>query len=382
MNSKKILIVEDELIIAGDLQHELEAAGFRVTGTATSGEEALELVARETPDLVLMDIILQGNMNGVETASILKERYNIPVIFLTAYADSFTFDRAKELLPFGYILKPFQARELIISVELAIHRAESEKTISRLREKITSMEKLLAIESFTASIAHDLKNILAPIRLFTENGLTLLAENSQTYPRQELIENLEKTQYAVLLANELVGRINRLSMKQEDGQDVVCDLAEVTRNTVQVYSASRGNKIRFQLNIPQGLANARISPIGVSQILLNLLSNADHAVEKTDKPQIDVTLSTLDPVTAERETAGRLSCACHKLTVSDNGCGITPELLQTIFDPFIRIREEHSGSGLGLTIVQALTERAKGYLTATSEPERGSVFSVFLPAVT
>ncbi len=123
-----ILIVEDESIVALDLENRLTSIGFHVVGRAGTGQAALEIVERTPPDVVLMDIQLRGDLDGISTADRIEESYDIPVIFLTAFSDSDSLERAKRPNAYGYLLKPFQERELSIAVELALykHRAERE----------------------------------------------------------------------------------------------------------------------------------------------------------------------------------------------------------------------------------------------------------------
>jgi len=126
MSANKILIVEDEAVVSLDVTRRLEKMGYEVMGRIASGEEALELIEKERPDLVLMDINLQGEMDGIETATKLYKEYNLPVIYLTAYAGESTLERAKESKPYGYILKPFKERELHAAIEIAISRHKTE----------------------------------------------------------------------------------------------------------------------------------------------------------------------------------------------------------------------------------------------------------------
>ncbi|MDR9402766.1 MAG: response regulator [Halothece sp. Uz-M2-17] len=126
MSANKILIVEDEAVVSLDISRRLEKMGYEVIGRLASGEEAIELIQQDRPDLVLMDINLQGEMDGIETASKLYKDHNLPVIYLTAYAGESTLERAKESKPYGYILKPFKERELHAAIEIAISRHETE----------------------------------------------------------------------------------------------------------------------------------------------------------------------------------------------------------------------------------------------------------------
>jgi two-component system, cell cycle sensor histidine kinase and response regulator CckA len=124
-----ILVVEDERIVACDIEESLLALGYDVVGTACSADECWTAVARRRPDLVLMDVRIQGDMDGIETARRLRANYDIPVVYLTAYADERSIERACETGPNGYVLKPFRSGELRSAVEVALekHRLETEQ---------------------------------------------------------------------------------------------------------------------------------------------------------------------------------------------------------------------------------------------------------------
>lgn len=128
MKSTRILVVEDEQIVAEDLKMTLEGLGYIVAGIASSGEKAIELAGTEKPDLILMDIMLAGKMDGITAASEIRGSHDIPVIYVTAYADSTLLDRAKLTEPYGYIVKPFNEREVQSNIEIALfkHRMEHE----------------------------------------------------------------------------------------------------------------------------------------------------------------------------------------------------------------------------------------------------------------
>jgi len=125
----KILIVEDERIVAEDIQRSLEHLGYSVSGIASSGVDALDRAAEMKIDLVLMDIVLKGKMDGIATAEKLHSQQHVPVVYLTAYADENTLNKAKLTEPFGYILKPFNDRELQSTIEMAIYRHRMEKQL-------------------------------------------------------------------------------------------------------------------------------------------------------------------------------------------------------------------------------------------------------------
>ncbi|PYV91536.1 MAG: hybrid sensor histidine kinase/response regulator [Acidobacteria bacterium] len=130
----RILVVEDEGIVAEDIQYRLENLGYAVPAVASSGEEAMKIAAETRPDLVLMDVVLKGTMNGVEAAKQMRDLFNIPVVYLTAYSDDNTLQGAKVTEPLGYVLKPFEERELQTTIEMALYRHEMERKLRESRQ--------------------------------------------------------------------------------------------------------------------------------------------------------------------------------------------------------------------------------------------------------
>ncbi len=120
MKEINILIVEDEPIIAADLRRSIQKMGYSVAGTVESGQEAIEKVRAGQPDLLLMDIQLEGDLDGIETVKIIQRDYSVPVIFLTSNTDSVTFNRAKPTAPYAFMSKPFRQADLKHSIELAL----------------------------------------------------------------------------------------------------------------------------------------------------------------------------------------------------------------------------------------------------------------------
>lgn len=131
--TRSVLVVEDESIVALDLENRLKGLGFHVVGHGRSGEEAQTLAEAHRPDVILMDIQIKGPIDGIETAGIIKRRLGIPSIFLTAYSDSESLERAKRSQAYGYLLKPFQERELLIAIELALYKYEAERELESNR---------------------------------------------------------------------------------------------------------------------------------------------------------------------------------------------------------------------------------------------------------
>jgi DNA-binding NarL/FixJ family response regulator len=135
-NMNKIMVVEDEAVIAIRLQERLTAMGYHVVGISYSGEDAMEQARRLRPDLILMDIMIPGEMDGIAVAKLVKTELDIPVIFLTAFSEDKIIDRAKQAEPYGYIVKPFQDRELKACVEIALYKKEMGKALQEAHNEL------------------------------------------------------------------------------------------------------------------------------------------------------------------------------------------------------------------------------------------------------
>ena len=150
MNDAKILIVEDESIFARDLELTLKRMGYCVIAKASTGKEAIEIATATCPDLVLMDIVLKGEIDGIEAAGEILKSFDIPIIYLTAYMEEHILERAKSTIPYGYLLKPVDQVELKIAVDIALRRHSAEKKrrqlVGRLtRQRVKTPEECLCI---------------------------------------------------------------------------------------------------------------------------------------------------------------------------------------------------------------------------------------------
>ena len=162
MEKVRILVVEDETVVAMDIANTLRKLGHEVTDTVPSGEQALARVKENRPDLIFMDIGLKGEMDGIETATQIRSLYSIPVIFLTAFVDEKTLDRAKGTVPAGYITKPFEENDLRIAVEVGLYRANLEnqrevliKDLQEAMSKIKTLSGLIPICAWCKKIRDD-----------------------------------------------------------------------------------------------------------------------------------------------------------------------------------------------------------------------------------
>jgi len=139
MAKTNVLVVEDESIVSKDIQHSLKKLGYNVVGSSSTGEKAIELALELKPDIVLMDIMLKGEMTGIEAAEKIRSSINIPVIYLTAYADESTLDKAKVTEPYGYIIKPFKEIDIHTSIEMALYKHQKVSEVRKERDLLYSL---------------------------------------------------------------------------------------------------------------------------------------------------------------------------------------------------------------------------------------------------
>jgi AmiR/NasT family two-component response regulator len=151
----KILIIEDEVLVAMDMEKRLQGLGYNVVGTAHTGPSAVEKALETSPDLILMDIMLRGKMDGINAAKKIKEELDVPVVYLTAYSDDETLERAKRTEPFGYLIKPYSEREIYTTIEMALYKHAAEQRLAEEQAKVRILSGLLPICSSCKKIRDD-----------------------------------------------------------------------------------------------------------------------------------------------------------------------------------------------------------------------------------
>ena len=221
----RILIVEDEKIVATDLKRSLQHMGYEVIEPVGSGKKAIHIAHEQKPDLVLMDIVLQGEMNGVEAARIIQEKDDIAILYLTAYSDEDTFKQAKLTGPYGYIIKPVEERELKTVIEVALfkHRMQLQLKESQARFKEIFEQNFDAI-------------VLFKFPGFEVVDVNPAAEFIFQYPKKELagnfravFENREQEQWFKKTMNHLrradnASYLDQCRLKRKDGTPITCSI--------------------------------------------------------------------------------------------------------------------------------------------------------------
>jgi CheY-like chemotaxis protein len=197
-----ILVVEDEAIVGLELRVRLEGLGHEVLAVVGLGEDAVELAAQRRPDLVLMDIKLPGTLDGAQTAAVMRERFDIPTIFLSAYSDDATIERVQGVEPFGYLLKPYDERLLHVTIQSALYRALAERERATASEEKRRAEKAEAVARLAAGVVHDVNNLLSAIRV---NAYVIQSQPEAIVSTQEAATDIvSAVERGAALMNDLV----------------------------------------------------------------------------------------------------------------------------------------------------------------------------------
>ena len=310
----RLLVVEDEMIVAQDICEQLRQLGYNVLGPAGDGETALRLSETGHPDMVLMDIALRGRLDGVKTAAIIRERFRLPVIFVTALSDKGTLQRAKATEPFGILYKPFEQHELFAAIETALYKSrldralrESEakyrRTAEDLRRLAAHLEK--AREEERTRIAHELHDELGQAMTAMRIDIAWIQKNiPSSAPRlRSRIESLGA------LADEALANVRRLSMEMRPS--ILDDLGLQAALEWQVSDFAQRTGIAARLE--DGLNDAHLTPeqaTALFRIVQEALTNISRHAQAT---RVRVLL---------REKDGQGFCR-----IIDNGLGITDQAM-------------------------------------------------------
>jgi signal transduction histidine kinase len=379
---KGILIVEDENIVALDMRMRLESLGYHIIGVVDSSAAALESLNSAVPDLILMDIKLRGGADGIETARAVRERVEVPIIFVTAFTDESTLERAKSASPYGYIIKPFHERELRIAIELALYKFQYELSMRRSKDLAEEASRMKG--EFLANVSHELKTPLNSVIGFTELALDRVSDSEQG---EYLVTVLRSARSLVTLIDSILdfARLENGRMSSTSAPFSLDGLVGECVDLLAIGAQSKGLELSFRRDprIPDALVGDRSR---LKQVLMNL---ADNAVKFTDKGGIRLCVSNACRQAGVRQQLDQARRLFGKggivvsFVVEDTGIGMPPEKISTAFERFTQLDGSKTrpagGTGLGLAIVQKSVELLGGSIAVKSEPGKGSRFEVLVP---
>ncbi|HVU38999.1 MAG TPA: response regulator [Opitutales bacterium] len=493
----RILIVEDDSSSAFILQKILSRGNYQVAGLSASGRQAMQMVRDTKPDLILMDINIPGDQDGVETAEKIRQECDVPLIYLTAFSDEATLERARRTAPFAYLLKPYREKEVLITIEMALYKARLDRAgkaaeqrlaatlgaledyvittdsggrvtylnpsaeralgcsaemvhgrplgelvdlreretrtqlpdviervlkpgfrtdpshsllllnslgdahlvqiqtnalaetdgtamgrviilrdvtlLDHLEEGIRRAQKLDAVGRLAGGISHDFNNLLAIINSFAD--LLLL----KAKPDDPLAKYYRNIRAAGQRGADLVSRLMTFSRRSSTPPQAIA-IADVVREVEKMMRPVIREDIELIVDAPAGLPQLFTDPGQIEQILVNLCLNARDAIAESGRITISLAERRFDSLEAARRSLHGPGNYVL-LSVADNGCGIPDDIRDKIFEPFFTTKEVGKGTGLGLAMVYSLVKQNRGKIDVQSEPGKGSVFTIFLPAI-
>lgn len=357
MEGYKILIVEDEIIAALSLKETLERSGHVVTDVATTSTEAMASLESELPDLVLMDINLEDKDDGIIIGKSILNTYKLPVIFITAYADKETISRAREVFPYGYLVKPWQEGELLAVLETAVYKHLADQKTLELQQ---------TRNKFFSIIGHDLRSPLAALKVTTRT----LNKHLQNLSKHELKEFIEDIQLTVENLYAFTDNMLEWARIQSGGMEVNAQPLPIATMVEEVFALLREKafykEVALSIDIPQGLA-VQADKNMFRSILLNLVSNGI----KFSYPGGSV------QVRAEKEEDQVHIC------VSDKGTGLDRSQMEKLLTFTSAIHtpgtQDEKGTGLGLLLCKEFVEANEGTLSIDSQLNVGTTVRVSLP---
>jgi PAS domain S-box-containing protein len=498
--SVSIMVVEDEILIAKDIQRVLTDFGYEVFPPVASGNDALRAAEIRVPDLVLMDVTLKGPLDGIQTATQLRQKFQTPVVYLTSHADEATLARAKETDPYGFIIKPFTDRGLRTSIEVALSKHELEAKLAarerwfsttlgsigdaviatdhdevirfmnavaetltgwraseaighklgevfklvasthrpvargsdapprgfaamvprtgellardghklliddsttaikdeqgaviggvvvfrditdrvKMEKRLALSERLAAVGTMAAGIAHEINNPLAYITLNVLHAIDTLPTvgSDGALAFQPTLEQMRDVRAAIEEAHDGCERVRNIVQglrrfaRVEDSVRTLLDLPDVLAAAVQMTAHAVRHQARLR-HVYGTTPFVEANEGQLVQVFLNLLVNAYQSLGEGSADVHEIRIVTFT------DAGGRAVVEIH-----DTGRGIPRESLVAIFDPFFTTKAVGEGTGMGLSICHGIVTSLGGRLTVESEVGKGSIFRVMLPAAT
>ncbi len=382
MTGASVYIVEDEALIGMELADRLATLGYRVLGTAPDAEEALQALARRRPELVLADINLGPGLSGIDLADRLRRLYaDLPVVFLSAWSDRAILDAATAVEPAGYLIKPFDERELHATLQVALYRAQAERERRVAAAEREELELRLAdarheasLYRMAAGVAQSFGNSLGT--LVAQLGLARLDAGDPA----RLSDSLAEAEATIAAAGRHVDLLRRYAGGWRPQRRRV-DLGELCRQAAtdsRVADADDASLVLVTESLgPFALGDAELLRTAV----IELLRNASEALPD-GRGEVELWAHVLAPDALEAwrwhpadwEPAGRRFAA---ITVFDTGEGIADIDQERIFEPFYSTRG--LGRGLGLAVVVAAVRAAGGAVAVQSSPGQGAAVRMTLP---
>lgn len=388
MQSAKILICEDDTLIALDLEDKLTRFGYTITGVAADETEAFRLAEADRPDLALMDIHLKGNLSGPEIAAQLRARHDVPAIYLSAHSDPDTISRASETEPLGYLVKPVRDSDLELSIRFGLAQDQAKKQLrnrmKRNREKLDHAHAVLNDMSSNLSREirmNGLQDLIGGIAHFFNNSLMSVSGYLEFLEHAGGLQPYQVRQIQPVLKmyaeqKEFVQRLLWTSGHTSFNRTFV-KIAELVDEAISALERNVSPKVKFIKKLHQCKHTCLVDRDAVSQAVTNIVKNSIEAISDSGTISIEINESYEEmPQRFNSQASPGKFCL---ITIRDSGSGIPESILPKIFEPFYSTRLERLAPGLGLSEAYGILQEHGGWIEITSEPNSGTTAQLFIP---
>ncbi|MBL1209535.1 ATP-binding protein [Geminocystis sp. GBBB08] len=361
IKTAQILIVEDELIAAESLALDLEKLGYQICGIVNSGEKAIKKVKQCQPNLILMDIMLKGKMDGITAAQIIYDQYKIPIIYLSAYADNDTLNRTKSTSVYGYLVKPYKIVDVRTTILIALSKFEEDRQreIDLSAEKKLNQIKTQALATASHDLRTPLTNILGYTELIRDYGDIITPEKKERYfnfIKSAVVKMTDSLEDLLLISKAEEGKIT-LYPQQFNIVEYLSIIVDEYNNLTEDHELKLyTNQDNYQVYLDKKILN---------HILNNLISNAIKYSPEGGKIML------------------RINCQAKQfvLEIEDKGIGMPENYKAKLFTLFERADNvgKIKGNGLGLSIVKKAVDLQGGKIELESKENEGTKFIITIP---
>ena len=399
---KRIMIVEDEALTALNLKANLQLIGYDIAAIESTGYGAIQKARQLMPDLILMDIRLADDINGIDAMKEIIKFHHIPVIFLTAHSDEETLKDAKVIEPYGYLVKPIDIRTLKATIDIAFYKHEMDKKLRAAQEELKAKndlleninkdlqdiaiqlhkvnfekEKMLIQQSKLASLGEVLSAITHQWRQ-PLNAIALLVQNLDEIKLENEEDNL-KIQNTI---NETMQQVNFMSLTIEDFKFFIKPSEAIVTFSIKkaishiinlLQTVFLNSNIIINFTCPEELT-ARGVLNEFKHAILNIVNNSkDAIISASQRGLLDkMSMGVIDINVTIDEKSNKI------ISIRDNGGGIQEDILPNIFDCYFSTKGEEKGTGLGLFIVKKIIEEHMNGVIYARNWEKGAEFIIKL----
>jgi len=376
----KILIVDDDTVVAESVKAVLSRREYDIT-VSDDALEGVELLHQKEFDLAILDVMMPV-MSGFQIMESVKD-LNLDTLFIIMTGDT-SMDSAIKAIRKGasdYIRKPFDADELMIRVENAIRhkRSKDEKRLiqsekKQLEQQLRQSQKMEAIGTLAGGMAHDFNNTLG---IIIGNAELAISKTPGDNPNRQYLNNIIT---ASCRAEEMVSRLLSFS-RITDAEKKPIDLISSIDESLKLVRSSLPSDIEIKKSFPDSQLVIMGDPTQLDQVMVNLCTNSAHAMNGSGGMlEINITTREIDlsPLTSFN---GLPQGQYAEITISDNGHGISEEIIKRVFDPYFTTKDTGKGTGMGLAVVHGIVKNHGGAIKVESKVNEGTVFTIYVPLV-